>query len=599
MNAPQTYSLDVAAASTHWHPVATEHDLAPRSLFRTKLLGHELVVWRADDGFVNVWENRCLHRGVRLSIGANDGTELVCRYHAWRYANRTAGCTYIPAHPADSPARTITNKTFPVRHRYGLVWSGHDPLGEAPEVGILEGDVLGLRNQPVDAPVGLVLEQLAAHRFLPTAVIGTSNDVGADLAAVETSAELTPFSATLTARMGGSESTVVFFVQPVDAGRSVIRPVLAESPIEAMSVLRHHAAELSQLARAIEREAHDIATQPALPSALEVPVELPTVATAVGRSAPLRVSVRRKWNAARDIAAFELVPTGPALLPTFQPGAHIDVHLADGLIRQYSITNGPGETDCYRIAVKRDPNSAGGSVALHDSDHQGDELQISEPRNSFPLRRNLPHTILIAGGIGVTPLLAMAQALRTNRLGFELHYFVRGENHVAFADVIEALGPTVIVHQGLDPAATGEMLTTLLAEPGFGRQVYACGPGPMLDAIRASARSAGWADDAVHFEYFQNPNDVDLDSTFEVSLSRSARTLTVAAGETILDVLRADGISVEASCEQGACGTCVVPLLDGRADHQDVYLSDAQKATQDRIAVCVSRAETDRLVLEL
>ena len=123
--------------------------------------------------------------------------------------------------------------------------------------------------------------------------------------------------------------------------------------------------------------------------------------------------------------------------------------------------------------------------------------------------------------------------------------------------------------------------------------------GSLLDAVRATGQDRGWADEAVHFEYFQNPNEVDLDSSFEVALSRSARTLTVGPGETILDVLRAAGVPVEASCRQGACGTCVVPLLDGRAIHQDVFLSDTQKAVQDRIAVCVSRAETDRLVLEL
>jgi len=161
MTALNTAGFNLAEAMTQWHPVATEHDLAPRTLFRGQLLGHEIVVWRADDGFVNVWENRCLHRGVRLSIGTNNGAELVCRYHAWRYANRSAGCTYIPAHPADSPARTITNRTFPTVQRYGLVWTGEDPQGEVPEIAMLDHETLGLRNLAVNAPASVVLEHLA------------------------------------------------------------------------------------------------------------------------------------------------------------------------------------------------------------------------------------------------------------------------------------------------------------------------------------------------------------------------------------------------------------------------------------------------------
>ena len=155
---------------TLWHPVASAHDVPYRHVHHGQLLGRELAVWRADDDHVNVWENRCLHRGVRLSIGMNDGTELRCQYHGWRYANRSAGCTYIPAHPADAPARTICNRTFPSVERYGLVWSGEDPVGEPPTVDVLEaGTPFGLRNLPVNASAGLALKHLRDHRFLPSA----------------------------------------------------------------------------------------------------------------------------------------------------------------------------------------------------------------------------------------------------------------------------------------------------------------------------------------------------------------------------------------------------------------------------------------------
>src|ERR1700731_4563893 len=126
-------------AGALWYPIAAAHDLPFRHVFHGQLFGQECAVWRADDGYVNIWENRCLHRGVRLSIGINDGRELKCQYHGWRYSNRTAGCTYIPAHPAEAPARTITNRAFPAAERYGLVWTAQEPLDDLPVVNALEG----------------------------------------------------------------------------------------------------------------------------------------------------------------------------------------------------------------------------------------------------------------------------------------------------------------------------------------------------------------------------------------------------------------------------------------------------------------------------
>jgi len=590
---------DLSAASTQWHPVASEHDLAPRSLFRGQLLGHEIVAWRADDGFVNVWENRCLHRGVRLSIGTNNGSELVCRYHAWRYANRSAGCTYIPAHPADSPARTITNRTFPTRERYGLIWTSHDPQGPDPSFPILDGETLGLRNLPVNAPASLTLDYLAGYRFLPAADIDSDAPLDDQLARLDMVVGRADHAATITARSATGESSVVLFVQPVDAQRSVIRPVLAEMPTNTSLVLRHHAAQLSQLVAQIETAAADFDAQPAMPKALEVPVELPAVAKAVGRSAPLRVVVRRKWMTADEIAAFELAPADEIELPVFQPGAHIDVHLAPGLVRQYSITNGPGETDCYRIAVKREPDSRGGSTALHDSVHEGDELDISEPRNSFPLRRNIPHTTLLAGGIGATPLIAMSHALSTMGLDFDLHYFVSSTEALAFNDELSQLGDRFHRHVGLSPEETGHTIAELLVSPGPTRQVYACGPPPMLDAIRSIAADLDWPSDTVHFEYFKNTTELDQDSSFTVELARSALTLEIPSGATILEVLRENDVPIVSSCEQGACGTCAATILEGEPVHQDVYLNPTERAAGHTILTCVSRSATDRLVLDL
>src|SRR5262245_63028995 len=159
-------------AKTRWHPVAASHDLPFRHVYHGQLLGREFAVWRADDGYLNIWENRCLHRGVRLSIGINDGRELKCQYHGWRYSNRTAGCTYIPAHPADAPARTINIRTFPVSERYGLVWSSVEAVDGEPTIQAFDQKTtLALRGVAVNAPASLALEQLQHYRFQPNAAL--------------------------------------------------------------------------------------------------------------------------------------------------------------------------------------------------------------------------------------------------------------------------------------------------------------------------------------------------------------------------------------------------------------------------------------------
>ena len=588
-----TVAVDPA---TQWYPVASAQDVPHRHVFQGQLLGRELAVWRADDDFVNVWENRCLHRGVRLSIGINDGTELKCQYHGWRYANRSAGCTYIPAHPADAPARTICNRIFPSVERYGLIWSGEDATGDAPLIDVLEtGSPFGVRNLPVNAAPELVVDRLVSYRFRPRGALHAEKvSVTVDNADHR--------SVTLTATADGTSTTAVLFVQPVDSNRSVIRGVLTATPDleEQLGVLRHHSAELSRLRDAIEAEAatHPV-PEPMVAKIDQVSLELADLPEApTGRRPAIRVQVARKWKAAEEIAGFELESI-EGQLPTFQPGAHIDVHLPNGLVRQYSITNGPGEAVNYRIGVKLEPESRGGSRCLHETVREGDVLAISEPRNNFPLRRDAVHTILVAGGIGITPLLAMAQALHHMDLDFELHCFARTKDHVAFPGVLEVLGDRVTRHVGLSPEETGRRLTELLASPDPATHLYVCGPGPMLEATRRTATEAGWPDETVHFEYFANPTAIDDTSTFEIGLARSAITVPVPAGRTILDVLRDNGVQLPSSCEQGACGTCMVPVLEGEPDHQDVYLNDSEKRAGDRIMTCVSRARTDRLVLDI
>lgn len=578
-----------------WHPIAATHDLPFRHVFHGQLLGREFAVWRADDGYVNIWENRCLHRGVRLSIGINDGRELKCQYHGWRYANRTAGCIYIPAHPADAPARTIANRTFPAIERYGLVWSGEDPLGDLPDVALLqEGRVLALRAIPVNAPADKIVAALNGYRFQPSARLSGN---GADLS-VEMAQE---FAIALRSRAGSAATLGVFFVQPVDSNRSVIRGVLhegADGP-ERIAILRYHNQQLSRLRDAIEYEA----LKAPRPAPIEPVYELPdltemSAATPHGRKAALRVTVARKWQAADGIVGFEMRPI-KGLLPVFQPGAHIDVHMPNGEVRQYSITNGPGETDSFVIGVKLERESKGGSRCMHENVREGDVLAISEPRNNFPLRRDAVKTLFVAGGIGITPLLAMAQALENQDLTYELHYFAQGEGHLAFPDRLQSLGSSLIPHLGLTPAETAATLHELLASYLSDTHLYICGPGPMLEAARMIAARHGWPQSAVHFEYFKNTNTLDDSSSFEIALARSCVTLKVPAGKTIMQVMRENGIDVPSSCEQGACGTCIATVIEGEPDHQDVYLNDAEKKAGSKIMTCVSRAKSARLVLDI
>jgi ferredoxin-NADP reductase/nitrite reductase/ring-hydroxylating ferredoxin subunit len=565
-----------------WYPIAASDDLPPRHTYQGKLLGHELAVWRADDGFVNVWEDRCLHRGVRLSLGLNDGAELKCQYHGWRYASRSAGCTYIPAHPAHAPARTICCNTFAAVERYGLIWSGEEPTGEVPDVPHLREGALVLRAISIHAPPALVGDRLRAHPDVMSAddrmVVMHSGD------------EQQP-------------ATIVLFVQPVDAGVTIVRGVRTPRPadVDVIPILRQHCAELSHLRDAIEAEAASMPAPPPMKPRQRsaVTVAPPTHTSGdTTRVAPLRVVVARKWAAAEDVAGFELESiAGP--LPAFQPGAHIDVHLQNGLVRQYSLTNGPGEVVRYRIGVKLEPQSRGGSSALHATVREGDVLAISEPRNNFPLRRDHLNTVLIAGGIGVTPLLAMAQGLAHARLGFTLQYFAQTAAHVAFPEVLEKLGENVVFHLGLGPEATGDRLREIVADRRDSTQLYICGPGPMLTAGRTIARDLGWPDKDVHFEYFKNTSVIDDSSTFTVELARSALDVHVPAGITVLEALARRGVIVPSSCQQGACGTCLVRVLQGEPDHQDVYLNDSEKARNDRMLVCVSRAKSSHLVLDV
>ena len=390
------------------------------------------------------------------------------------------------------------------------------------------------------------------------------------------------------------EHTVAHFVQPVDADRCMIRPVLSPAPArrQRLDMLRHHAIQLEEFRSRLEASAGSWVEVRARSARLRPPSIATTAATG-GREPQIRATVARKWLTAAGIAAFELAPV-EGELPSFQPGAHIDAHLPNGLVRQYSLTNGPGLTGVYRIGVKLEPDSRGGSRFMHDNLHEGDVLQLSEPHNSFPLRRDAAMTLLIAGGIGVTPLLSMAQTLDRQGLAYQLHYFAQSDSHIAFADVLGPLSAGLTKHLGLSPEQTAEELTKITHDYVPRSHTYICGPGPMIESARAIATESGWPDEAIHFEYFKNESDLDYASTFEVLLARRGQTIAVSAGVSLLESLRSAGVDMPSSCEQGVCGTCMATVLEGELDHQDVFFSDSERQAGDRVLTCVSRARSSR-----
>jgi vanillate O-demethylase ferredoxin subunit len=306
---------------------------------------------------------------------------------------------------------------------------------------------------------------------------------------------------------------------------------------------------------------------------------------------------------AREVRQIQLSRSGGGTLPAFSPGSHIDLHLAPGLIRQYSLCGDGEDTATYTIAVKLEPASRGGSRTVHETLRPGTRLTISRPRNNFPLEADAPHSVLVAGGIGITPLISMARALDRQGKPFRLHYFARTQEHAAFADGLQesVLADRCEFHFGLARDATADALSIALAQRRPGAQLYLCGPRGFMDLVRSVAADHRWPTESVHFEYF-NAGQPDADagsSALVVHLARTGRSVPVPAQVPIIDALRAAGVAIDTSCEQGVCGTCITRVLNGLPAHHDLFLTDAEKARGDCMAICVSRSLTPDLVLDL
>jgi vanillate O-demethylase ferredoxin subunit len=312
----------------------------------------------------------------------------------------------------------------------------------------------------------------------------------------------------------------------------------------------------------------------------------------------MQLRVRSITYLAETIHGFELVDPRGRDLPRFAAGAHIDLR-AGGFLRQYSLWNDPAERRRYCIAVLREDESRGGSRHLHEAVGVGGLVEVALPRNSFPLAAAAERHLLIAGGIGIAPIMSMIAELQRRQADFRLHYYTRSPERTAFRDALAPLagdGRVRFHHDGGEPAR-GLDIAAALGDPGPGTHLYYCGPPPLMAA--ASQAAAEWPPDTVHCEYFTAaPSEVvEDDRPFRVRLARSGAEYEVPVGETIINVLRRHGVAVRTSCELGYCGACLTPYLAGEPDHRDQVLEEHGRRRY--VLICCARAKTPLLELDL
>ncbi|MDQ3204605.1 MAG: PDR/VanB family oxidoreductase [Pseudomonadota bacterium] len=314
---------------------------------------------------------------------------------------------------------------------------------------------------------------------------------------------------------------------------------------------------------------------------------MPSLSLRIERIDPLTPQIRR----------LILVAVADQTLPGFSPGAHIEVQIPGSkpMWRAYSLVSLPGNPH-YEIAVQLEDQSSGGSRWMHEV-QVGQQLSVRAPNNHFPLVANASDYLLIAGGIGITPMLGMARSLAASQQPFTLHYAGRDADRMAYLEEVQALGTSRCWISGGDPARRMP-LNSLLGSPISGRQLYVCGPKSLISDVLQAARALGWDDSQLHSELFIGSLGTETEAGFEVELRSSGITLQVAAGKSVLDAMIEADLDPMFDCRRGDCGVCVAQVLEGAADHRDICLSERERA-DGSFCTCVSRASSARLVLDL
>lgn len=312
----------------------------------------------------------------------------------------------------------------------------------------------------------------------------------------------------------------------------------------------------------------------------------------------LAVQIKSISREARDVLCLELVAADGSELPQFEAGSHIDVHLPNGLIRQYSLCNAPHERDRYLVGVLLDPKSRGGSKAVHEL-LEGSAINIGEPRNLFPLVESKGRSLLFAGGIGITPILCMAESLQKSGANFELHYCSRSREQAAFVGRIQSSPFASNANFHWDDEKSAD-IARLLNSPQAEDHLYVCGPSGFMEFVLKTAESQGWAKGQLHREYFSaEPKSGAENGSFEVQIASTGQVVTVGSKISVAEALFAIGVDIPLSCEQGICGTCVTRILEGVPEHRDMYLTEDEQLANNVFTPCCSRSKTARLVLDI
>ena len=317
--------------------------------------------------------------------------------------------------------------------------------------------------------------------------------------------------------------------------------------------------------------------------------------------AKFTVEVDAIFDETPDIRRYKFIDPAGGVLPEFSAGAHIHVYIEEGMVRQYSLSNDPLSRQCYEIAVLRESDGRGGSEAIYTKLQIGSKVVISEPCNHFPLKPEAASHLFLAGGIGVTPMMAMIAELDAGGADYRMHYCTRTREDTAFRDRLAPLlstGQLTLHHDGGNPAH-GIDLAATLSEYEFGCHLYCCGPQGFMTAAKAA--SEHWPYGTVHFEYFTAQEDefaLKRENTpFKVKIDSTGQVFDVAVDQTIIEVLRVNGFAVDTECEDGYCGTCITRYVDGEPEHRDLVLDDEDR--NEFVMVCCARSRSPVLVLDM